>query len=500
MDRPPLDPVPPSVNKAPPNPPSPASSAPGPSQLLGNIGNSPVFATTRPLPPLIPGRIAKSKSTVVQHPAATKPEVQVEGQPTGLSGDKPLAVAPNPAVIVPELLSPWTECAVVPTADSIRINRDSQPEEEPERHQAYSSEVDLASSARVGLDSASHSGSYSASYPFLSPPDKPGFLGRIASYRVSEMIGEGGMGYVFLAEDKYLRRPVALKVMKPDVAKRKRCWGWFLDEARATAALQSDRMATIYQIGEQRSTLFLAMELLHGESVEARLKRGVLPLAMSLWILREASLGLAQVHRVGIFHRDIKPGNLWLGVPRDPERKSADIIRTYGDEKQWRTFTDEEYTQVKILDFGLALLTEGATGRLKKGEAMGTPPYMSPEQANGQPGDARSDIFSLGVVMYRLLADRLPFQGSNLLELITSLAQTPPPVSQFNPQVPPALVDLTQRMIALDPAKRPQCAEEVAEIVHSAEQTLAALRAMSQPGHNRSSFWRRVVGGPAKQI
>jgi serine/threonine protein kinase len=502
MDRPPLDPVPPSVNKAPPNPPAPAGSTPGTgaSQLLGHVASSPVFATSRPLPPLIPGRISKSKSTVVQNPATTKPEVQVEKPPTGLSGDKPPAVAPNPAVIVPELLSPWTECAMAPAAESTRINRNSQPEEEAERHQAYSSEVDLASSVRVNLDSASQSGSYSASYPFLSPPDKPGFLGRIASYRVSEMIGEGGMGYVFLAEDKYLRRPVALKVMKPDVAKRKRCWGWFLDEARATAALQSDRMATIYQIGEQRGTLFLAMELLHGESVEARLKRGALPLAMSLWILREASLGLAQVHRVGIFHRDIKPGNLWLGVPRDPERKSADIIRTYGDEKQWRTFSDEEYTQVKILDFGLALLTEGATGRLKKGEAMGTPPYMSPEQANGQPGDARSDIFSLGVVMYRLLADRLPFQGSNLLELITSLSQTPPPISEYNPHVPPPLVDVTQRMIALDPDKRPQSAEEVAQIVHGAEQTLAALRAMPQAGNHRNSFWRRVVGGPAKQI
>ena len=452
-----------------------------------------VFATSRSLPPLVPGRVAKSKSTVVQNPAGTTPDVRVDNKLGGSSIPGLEAVAPNPAVVVPELISPWTECGMS------QINRPAEPvqEEENERHQAYSSECDAGSSLRSGSHSGSHSGLYSVSFPFLSPPDKPGLLGRVASYRVSEMIGEGGMGYVFLAEDKYLRRPVALKVMKPEVAKRKRCWGWFLDEARAAAALQSDRMATIYQIGEQRGTLFLAMELLHGESVETRLKRGALPLSVSLWILREAALGLAQVHRAGIYHRDIKPGNLWLGVPRDPDKKSADVIRTYGNEKHWRTFSDDEYTQVKILDFGLALLTEGARGRLKKGEAMGTPPYMSPEQANGQPGDARSDIFSLGVVMYRLLADRLPFQGSTLLELVTSLSQTPPPISQFNPEVPPQLVGLTQRMIALDPDKRPQNAGEIAEVVHFAEQSLAAMRAPLAPGKSKNSFWRRVIGGPA---
>lgn len=497
MDRTPLNPVPPSVNKAPPNPP-PLAGAAGASQPLDAAHHPAVFATSRPLPPLIPGRQSKSKSTVVQNPAGTTPEVDVAQKLGGSSIPGLEAVAPNPAVVVPELLSPWTQCDVSLPNQTAQTTTDPSPEEEQERHQAYSSECDIGSALRSGSHSSSSCNSYSVSFPFLSPPDKPGFLGRVASYRVAEMIGEGGMGYVFLAEDKYLRRPVALKVMKPDVAKRKRCWGWFLDEARATAALQSDRMATIYQIGEQRGTLFLAMELLHGESLESRLKRGRVPLNVALWILREAALGLAQVHRIGIFHRDIKPGNLWLGVPRDPDKKSADVIRTYGDEKQWRTFSDEEYLQVKILDFGLALLTEGATGRLKKGEAMGTPPYMSPEQANGQPGDARSDIFSLGVVMYRLLADKLPFEGSTLLELVTSLAQVPPPISQFNPEVPGPLVNLTQRMIALDPAKRPQSAGEIAEIVHFAEQTLAASRAPAQPGKNRNSFWRRVIGGPAQ--
>ncbi len=499
MDRSPLNPVPPSINQAPSNSSPPAGKSGSAPPLLEEVHIPGLSIAKKSLPPLIPGRVVKPKSsTLVQNPEGTTPDVGHADKASDSAIPSLQAAEPNPAVVVPELLSPWTEYGAAHANQSTRLNREPEPEEESERHLAYSSDSGLTSSQRSDFVSPSHSGSYSVSFPFLSPPDKPGFLGRISSYRVSEMIGEGGMGYVFLAEDKYLRRPVALKIMKPEVAKRKRCWGWFLDEARATAALQSDRMATIYQIGEQRGTLFLAMELLHGESVESRLKRGQIPLPVALWIMREAAIGLAQVHRFGIFHRDIKPGNLWLSVPRDPEKKSAEIMRTYGEEKSWRTFADEEYTQVKILDFGLALLTEGATGRLKKGEAMGTPPYMSPEQANGQPGDARSDIFSLGVVLYRLLADTLPFHGSNLLELITSLAQTPPPVSQFNPQVPPPLVHLTQRMIALKPEQRPQNATEIAEVVHGVEQNLAAMNSATLGGKNRNSFWRRVVGGPPR--
>lgn len=390
-----------------------------------------------------------------------------------------------------DLLAPWSGCGYLPpdTTPAPALDTERDPSDDPARPEAYPSDEFEPSGSN-----GEQSDAYKATYPFLSASDKPGFLGRISSFRVSEMIGEGGMGYVFLAEDKYLRRPVALKVMKPEVAKRKRCWGWFLDEARAAASLQSDRLAAIYQIGEQKGTLYLAMELLHGESLHSRLKRGPISLSMALWVLREAALGLAQVHRVGVFHRDIKPGNLWLGVARDPDRRSADVVKNYGHEKEWRVFQDDEYCQIKILDFGLARLTEGGAGRAKRGEAVGTPPYMSPEQANGQPGDARSDIFSLGVVMYRLLANELPFNGSTLMEMITSMATPPRPLASRNPELPPELTDLSNRMLALEPMKRPQTAAEVAEIILGVESRLAAVRAERED--KKGSVWRRMFGSP----
>jgi serine/threonine protein kinase len=426
-----------------------------------------------------------AKSTLIELPSQGKTKVQAivpvaNALEAELHASPPVGVAAGRGQ-ARGALAPWTECSIV------LPNKDEPAQaEEPSEEEAGSDEMD--SSVRDDEEA-----SYKASYTFLSPPDKPGILGRIGAYRVSEMIGEGGMGYVFLAEDKYLRRPVALKVMKPEVAKRKRCWGWFLDEARAAASLQSDRVATIYQIGEQRGTLFLAMELLHGESLESRLKRGPVPLSMGLWIAREAALGLALVHRAGVFHRDIKPGNLWLGVPRNPDRKSADVLRTYGGIKEWCVFADEDYNQIKILDFGVARLMEGATGRVKRGEAMGTPPYMSPEQAKGEQGDARSDLFSLGVVLYRLLSGQLPFKGSTLMELITALAEPAKPVTNYNPYLSAALADLTMRMIELDPANRPSGAAEVADIINAVEQNLLA----SRPGQSKNSIWRRLFGGPS---
>src|SRR5262249_30282997 len=214
------------------------------------------------------------------------PNVNAELSPSGdISPPALIADAKAPQVADPApnqgaLLAPWSEDSVI------------QAESRPPRARTpfRAKQQEPTSMAEVPAPPAY------AVFEFLSPCEKPGYLGSVANFRVRELIGDGGMGFVFLAEDKYLKGPVALKVMKPRVARRKRCWGWFLDEARATSALQSDRIATIYQIGEHRGVLYLAMELLHGESLDSRLRRAALPVDMALWIAKEAAQGLALVH------------------------------------------------------------------------------------------------------------------------------------------------------------------------------------------------------------
>src|SRR5262245_32059615 len=152
------------------------------------------------------------------------------------------------------------------------------------------------------------------------------FRGQIGQYQVRSLIGEGGMGLVFKAHDIYLRRKVALKVMKPHVSNDDAAWKMFLNEAQATAALQNPRIATVYQVGEENGTMYLAMELLTGESLEARIQRGPVPLAEALVIVREAALGLAVAHETGFYHRDVKPANLWLTGPVNVN-KSSDVLR-----------------------------------------------------------------------------------------------------------------------------------------------------------------------------
>src|SRR5207248_6897379 len=168
-------------------------------------------------------------------------------------------------------------------------------------------------------------------WEFLSPPQKSGELGRLGQYRILKQLGQGGMGVVFQAEDRQLRRLVALKVMRPDLAAQDQARARFLREARAAAALKHDHIVTIYQVGDDRGVPFLAMEFLAGKSLEEWLRpdrRASIPEAIT--IAKQIARGLAAAHATGLIHRDIKPANLWLEAPRG---------------------------RVKILDFGLARLT-----------------------------------------------------------------------------------------------------------------------------------------------
>lgn len=277
-------------------------------------------------------------------------------------------------------------------------------------------------------------------YDFLSPPAAPGELGRLGPYRVLKVLGSGGMGVVFLAEDPHLERRLALKAMKPALAASESARKRFLREAKATAALNHDRIIRIYQVGEDRTVPFLAMELLDGEALEDRLRReSRLPLVDVVRIGRDIAEGLAAAHAQGLIHRDIKPANIWL-------ESSADVSR------------------VKILDFGLARAVEDDSQLTQSGAIVGTPSYMAPEQARAEPVDARADLFSLGCVLYRMCTGQLPFKGKDTMSTLLALAlEVPPSIREQRPSVPPALSDLIVRLLAKDAAHRPGSARIVAE-------------------------------------
>ena len=285
-------------------------------------------------------------------------------------------------------------------------------------------------------------------------PDAPQFantefevaLGTFGRYRVLKKLGQGGMGAVFLATDTVLARKVALKVMLPQYAANPDARERFLREARTAAMVHSDHVVTIFDVagGEGDETPFIAMEYLLGAPLDEYLKRkGELPIAHVLRIARETALGLSAAHALGLVHRDIKPANLWLEAPKG---------------------------RVKLLDFGLARVENDDTHLTGTGAVVGTPAYMSPEQARGEKVDQRTDLFSVGVLLYRLTTGKLPFSGPTTMAVLTSLAiDTPPPPRSLNPTVPEALDAIIVKLLSKKPEGRFQSAPELAEAIREVE-------------------------------
>ncbi len=203
-------------------------------------------------------------------------------------------------------------------------------------------------------------------------------LGRLGRYRVLKRLGAGGMGAVFLAFDDGLRRRLALKVMLPKYAAHPAARNRFLREARTAAAVRSPHVVSIHDVDEDNGVPFIAMEYLEGTPLDRFLTQtSGLTVPQVVRIGREAAAGLAAAHAAGLVHRDVKPANLWLQSP---------------------------HGKVKLLDFGLAREEVEDDPLTGTGDVVGTPAYMSPEQARGEHVDSRTDLFSLGVVLYRLCA------------------------------------------------------------------------------------------------
>jgi serine/threonine-protein kinase len=249
---------------------------------------------------------------------------------------------------------------------------------------------------------------------------------RLGHFRIVSRLGQGGMGVVYLAEDEKLHRQVALKVLLTAVAEDAGRRQRFLQEARSAAAVTHPNIATIYEVGEEAGRIFIAMELVPGQSLRDRMNERPLTVAETLDVARGLLRGLSRAHERGIVHRDLKPDNVML----TPE----------GD--------------VKILDFGVAKLFDddpvagpASLGQrdtqpqlTMEGHVLGTPAYMAPEQTRGGLVDARTDVFAFGVLLHEILAGERPFRGKTTLEIFSSVCNdAPAPPSARNPDVPPQL-------------------------------------------------------------
>ncbi len=288
---------------------------------------------------------------------------------------------------------------------------------------------------------------------FLSPPQGAGELGRLNGYRILRLLGQGGMGMVFEAEDIRLKRRIALKAMKPEIAAKEEHRVRFLREAQTAAAVEHDFICPIYQVGEENGVPFIAMPFLKGEPLDMRLKRRKkLPIAEAIRIVCEVAEGLAAAHKEGLIHRDIKPANIWLESLANGR------------------------SRCRILDFGLARTITDDVHLTQSGAIMGTPAYMAPEQARARPVDHRADLFSLGVILYEMTTGRRPFTGSDTMSILTSLAiDDPTAPNLINAAIPAELSDLTMRLLSKPPENRPASGRAVAEAL------LGALVKTSKP-------------------
>jgi serine/threonine protein kinase len=293
----------------------------------------------------------------------------------------------------------------------------------------------------------------------------------ISHYKILEKLGEGGMGVVYKAEDTKLKRVVALKFLPPEITRDQDAKKRFVREAQAASALQHNNICTIHEIDETPDgRMFICMDYYTGETVREKIKRGPLPPAEAIDIAINVAGGLAIAHEAGMVHRDIKPANL--------------VVTSGG--------------VVKVVDFGLAQLA-GTTRVTKTGTAVGTVAYMSPEQAGGRQVDARSDVFSLGVVLYELLTGVLPFPGDHDAAVLYGIMHSDPkPMSEYGLDIPEALQSVIDRALQKETGERYQTVSELQDELEVVEHELVGVkrkrrRATAHSIGTRTGLDRRAV-------
>lgn len=301
------------------------------------------------------------------------------------------------------------------------------------------------------------------SLDFLSPPSHPEMLGRIGRYEIERVVGSGGMGIVLKGFDTELHRVVAIKVLKPHLAHNGAARRRFAREAQSAAAVVHEHVIPIHDVWTDDETPFLVMQYVPGHSLQARVdQRGPLDAREVLRIARQTAAGLAAAHAQGVVHRDVKPANILM---------------------------EESVDRVLISDFGLARTVDDAT-LTRTGVVAGTPHYMSPEQATGQPIDQRSDLFSLGSVMYFMCTGRPPFRADQALAILNRICNDEHrPVEQINSDVPAEVADVIDRLLSKRPADR---FRDATEVEHRLETILTGLQNGRRSSRLRfGRLWRR---------
>jgi serine/threonine-protein kinase len=298
------------------------------------------------------------------------------------------------------------------------------------------------------------------SLDFLAPTDDPQSLGRIGTYEVVGVVGRGGTGIVFKAFDRTLNRLVAIKVLAPNLATNAAARRRFARESQAAAAVVHEHIVPIHAVSDQQGLPYLVMQYVPGRSLQQRLDRqGPLPIREILRIGMQSAAGLAAAHAQGLVHRDVKPANIMLenGVER-----------------------------VLITDFGLARTVDEASLTCS-GVIAGTPQYMAPEQARGEAIDYRTDLFSLGSVLYAMATGHSPFRAETTMGVLHRICrETPRPIQESNPEIPLWFSAIVARLHAKNPAKRYSSAAEVAELL---QRHLARLQS---PNGSAGLSWTEV--------
>ncbi len=286
-------------------------------------------------------------------------------------------------------------------------------------------------------------------HPLHRPPirkESPFSVGPEGRYWVEKQLGSGAMGVVYRAKDGRLDRSVALKELPGWLSNNEEYVARFRREAQALARLTHPYIVQVHDLIEERGRLWLVLEYVEGGTLAAHLTGRRMPVAEAAKLASQIARGLAFVHGKGIIHRDLKPANILLTGGGEP----------------------------KISDFGIAKLAE-TSALTQEGSSVGSPRYMSPEQATGGAVDARSDVYSLGITLYEMLTGRVPFEGDTSSVLAQQIVQPPPPPRERAPEIPAGLEALVLRMLAKDPAARPRDMTAVANSLEAFVKTPAAV-------------------------
>ena len=293
---------------------------------------------------------------------------------------------------------------------------------------------------------------------------------KLGRYEVQSPLGAGGMGEVYRARDSRLGREVAIKILPAHLSADPEATRRFEQEAKAISALNDPNICTLYDVGHQDGVDFIVLEYLEGETLQDRLRKGPLPLEQVCKYGSQIALGLDKAHRKGILHRDLKPANVMI-------TKSG----------------------IKLLDFGLAKMSlstamestvSAAVPPFEQAEIAGTFPYMSPEQIRGMDLDPRSDIFSLGAVLYEMVTGRRAFDGKSQLSIVSAiLEKEPEPVTSIAPLTPPNLDHVIDRCLAKDPEERWQTARDVGSELKWIGERPDTSSSVAQPRANSGGMW-----------